>query len=321
MHDLLPPIATVAARAANGALEAPLDAAADVGGVGVGAAAGLLLVALVLARVRRPLPGAGLAMAAAGLLALELAESAQGGSSPGLGAVAVAAAGGWLGRATRLPLAPRAALVLPGAYLAVDAARAEGSGVLWPTVVAAAVLAALAGDADESLARSTAGPPLLAASVAGMYGAVPETGQILPVLVVVVPVALAGAPLGRARLGAAGSAAIVVLLAAVVAAGGWARPASIVGALACLGVLALEPVARRLTPGTAPWPPAWWAPPVAWLVGVHVVVVALASRVAGVGEEVVAAVVVSALTGGAGLAVLTWLRRPAGVRTAPRARR
>lgn len=316
MH-LLATLATVASRAADGALEAPMDAAADVGGIGVGVAAALLLVSLVLARLHRPLPGAGLAMAAAGLLALDLAESAEGGSTPGLGALAVAAAGGWIGRVARLPLAARAVLVLPGAYLAVDAMGLNGTDIVWSTVVAAAVLAALAGDADESLARSAAGPPLLAASVAGMYGAVPETGQILPVLVVMVPVALVGAPLGRARLGAAGSAAVVVLLAAVVAAGGSGRPASIVGALACLGALGLEPVARRLAGGGTPWPAAWWVPPVAWLVAVHVAVVVLASRVAGVSDDMGPAVVVSALAAGGGLAALTWLRRPAGMPTAP----
>ena len=154
--------------------------------------------------------------------------------------------------------------MLPGAAVAVEAMHIEDRPtVIWPTVLVAAALAAAVADADLSLARSAVGPPLLAVSAFGMYVTVPETGQILPVLVVIVPIALVGAPLVLARLGTAGSAAIVVLLAAVVAEGGQQRAASIVGGLASVGVLALEPVARAIVPRARPWP-GDWRDPASW---------------------------------------------------------
>ncbi len=106
----------------------------------------------------------------------------------------------------RLPLVLRPVLVVPGIAVTVEAMHlADRSTVVWPTVIVASVLAVLVADADESLAGSAVGPPLLAVSIFGMYVTIPETGQILPVLVVAVPIALVGAPLCLARLGAAGS--------------------------------------------------------------------------------------------------------------------
>ena len=204
--------------------------------VGLAAAAVLAVAALALRRVRRPLPAAGLAMAAAGLVAVAIADTDEAGGTLHVLGIAAAVAGAWAGRLLRLPLLVRPVLVVPGVAVTVEAMHlADRSTVVWPTVLVAAVLAVLVADADESLAQSAAGPPLLAVSIFGMYVTIPETGQILPVLVVAVPIALVGAPLCLARLGAAGSGAVMALLAAVVAEGGQARAASIVGGLASTG--------------------------------------------------------------------------------------
>jgi hypothetical protein len=297
----------------DGPLEAPLDAAGEVGLVGVVAAAVLALLAITLRGVRRPLPLAGVAMAGAGLLAVAIADTADtddaGGGLHVLG-IAAAAAGAGIGRALRLPLVLRPALVVPGAAVTVGAMElADRSTVLWPTVIVASVLAVLVADADESLAASAAGPPLLAVSIFGMYVTIPETGQILPVLVVAVPIALVGAPLSLARLGAAGSGAVMVLLAAVVAEGGQARAASIVGGLASTGVLALEPVARRLAPDAPPWPADWRSRPVLALAGLHALVVLVVSRVAGLRDDLEGALVISAVAGALALVALVALVR------------
>jgi hypothetical protein len=301
---------TGAATALGGAFDAPVDTAREVGGVGVAAAVLLALVALALSRYVRPLPAAGVAMAGAGLVAVALADTDEAGGSLHVLGIAAGAAGAWLGRQIRLPLLLRPLLVAPGAAVTVEAMHlADRSTVIWPTVVVASIVAVLVADADESLAASAAGPPLLAVSIFGMYVTIPETSQILPVLVVCVPIALVGAPLGLARLGAAGSGAIVVLLAAVVAEGGQARAASIVGGLASAGVLALEPVARRLVPGAPPWPDHWRSPRILLLVAVHVVLVFVTSRVAGIGDDLEIATAITAVTAAGGLAALVVMLR------------
>lgn len=279
-------------------LEAPMDAAREVGAVGVAAALVLAAVALALRSRVRPLPAAGLAMAAAGLVAIAMADNDEAGGSGHVAGVALAAAAGWLGEQLRLPALARALLVVPGAAVAVNAMQIEDRPtVVWPTVVVAAALAVAVALSDRSLARSAAGPPLLAVSVFGMYATVPETGQILPVLVVVVPVALVGAPLALARLGAAGSAAVMVLLAAVVAEGGQVRAASIVGGLASVGVLALEPVARRLVPVARPWPSTWRDRRVLLLAALQAAVVLVTSRVAGIGDDLEVSTAIVVVTG------------------------
>ncbi len=288
-----------------GPLEAPLDVAGEVGWVGLAAAAVLAVAALALRRVRRPLPAAGLAMAAAGLVAVAIADTDEAGGTLHVLGIAAAAAGAWAGRLLRLPLLVRPVLVVPGVAVTVEAMHlADRSTVVWPTVLVAAVLAVLVADADESLAQSAAGPPLLAVSIFGMYVTIPETGQILPVLVVAVPIALVGAPLCLARLGAAGSGAVMALLAAVVAEGGQARAASIVGGLASTGVLALEPVARRLVPRAPAWPADWRAPRILALAGLQVVIVLATARVAGLRDDLEGAGVIALLVGLLGLAAL-----------------
>jgi hypothetical protein len=286
-------------------LEAPLDAVRAVGLIGLVAAAVLALAAVAFRPVIHPLPVAGVAMAVAGLLAVAVAATdAAGGILQVLG-VTAAGVGAGMGRTWHLPLMVRPALVLPGAAVTVGAMElTDRTTVRWPTVIVASVLAVLVADADESLGPSAVGPPLLAVSIFGMYGTIPETSQILPVLVVAVPIALVGAPLSLARLGAAGSGAIVVLLAAVVAEGGQTRAASIVGALACTGVLALEPVARRLMPLAPPWPADWRSRPVLALAALQGVVVLVMSRVAGLGDDLEGALVISAVAGALTLAAL-----------------
>jgi hypothetical protein len=310
MAPLASALGTLLAAPFDDPLAAPLDAAREVGFVGVVAAAVLALVAMARRDVSHPLPLAGVAMAGAGLLAVAIADTEDAGGILQVLGIAAAGAGAGVGRSLRLPLVVRAALIVPGAAVTVEAmALADRSTVVWPTVVVASVLAVLVADADESLAASAAGPPVLAVSIFGMYITIPETGQILPVLIVAVPIALVGAPLSLARLGAVGSGAVMVLLAAVVAEGGQARAASIVGGLASTGVLALEPVARRLAPDAPPWPADWRSRPVLALAGLHVVVVLVVSRVAGLRDDLEGALVISAVAGALALVALVALVR------------
>jgi hypothetical protein len=104
-------------------------------------------------------------------------------------------------------------------------------------------------------------------------------------------------------MGTGGSLAAVGALAWAAAMGGTGRPASIVGGVAGLGLLAAEPLGRAvvaLTGGSPPASPldrlparAWSTPAVA---AVQAVVVVLAARVAGLCTSVPAAVAVSTAT-------------------------
>ena len=75
------------------------------------------------------------------------------------------------------------------------------------------------------------------------------------------------------------------------------------------GVLALEPVARRLAPDAPPWPADWRSRPVLALAGLHVVVVLVVSRVAGLRDDLEGALVISAVVGALALVALVALVR------------
>lgn len=294
-----------------GVLGQPIESLRDVGWVGL-VAAGLLIV---LAAGRRlttydrpaPLPLAGLAIAGAILAALAMIDEGRTVSDKLLFGVTAAAVGGQLARWRRLPAVGTPLLVLPGAYLATHATiPPDRPAILVPVVVASAILAVLVGASDRIHRLSAAAPPLLAVSMFGMFVTVPETGLILPALVAGVPAALLGGPLRIARLGSAGAAASLVLLAALVADAGQARPASIVGGLGCLGVLAVEPLVRAIHPRLPPPPDDWRSPQLLGLAAIHVFVVVVAARIGGLRESVVAAAGITG--GGAALAAVALAR-------------
>jgi hypothetical protein len=125
----------------------------------------------------------------------------------------------------------------------------------WPppngwALAAAAVVALAAGPLLAGVdARSSGrglGPVLLAVTFAGIWSTVPDTEAALVALGAALPLALLGWPWPLASLGRAGSWAVAGSLGWVVATGGAGRPSAVVGGAACLGLLAVEPVARRL---------------------------------------------------------------------------
>ena len=187
--------------------------------------------------------GVPVALAAAVLAAAARLAARQGrGGSPGrawpplpLGGLLMAAAAlAALSRAGRLPGAPAPALGL--AALAALALAALAGGLL-------------AAGFDRRWRDLALGPPLLALAAAGAWLAVPDTERVLVTLGAFLPPALLGWPLRLARLGGFGALTATATLAWVAAADGAGRPGSLAGALACLGVLACEPLARALTPG------------------------------------------------------------------------
>jgi hypothetical protein len=155
----------------------------------------------------------------------------------------------------------------------------------------------LAATFDRRWRTSGVPPMILAVSAAGLYWAVPETMHVAVVLGVALPVALLG--LGAfASLGSAGAFVSAGLLSWTAGIGGAARPSSIVGGIGCLGLLVVEPLSRMLAGGRS----GLEAIPRRWsliaLLAIQVVLVAIASRVAGVQRSAgVAALVVLAELG------------------------
>jgi hypothetical protein len=232
-------------------------------------------------------------------------------------ALVALAAGGGLADLWRAPLPARIPLALPGAWLVVQAA--PPAPALWVDLLLmgwVGVGSALMADFDRRWRHLGLGPVLLALSAAGVFATVPDTETALPVLGAAVPLALLGwwrwprwpGPLGA--LGGAGSAVATGVLAAAVAGGVAGRGSALVGGLACLGLFAVEPLARRLHPGrkgalAVLRPRPWWGPLPA--VAAHGVLVLMASRVAAHQASAGgAAAVATGVLGTALVALATW---------------
>jgi hypothetical protein len=263
-------------------------------------------VALVARRFRSggPPPLAGLALAVATLLALRADERL----APGLlVALLVLFAGGLLARRVPSRGIVAAVFAVPGALLLVRATpAASGEGWIGPVVAVATVVAAFSlGRFDRRWSRAGLAPVLVAITAAGIFGAVPDTEEALALLGAALPLALLGWPLPFASLGVGGAHAVAGIVLWTVASGGIGRPASIVGGIACLGLLMVEPLVRVLGNRTTileRLPRRRTA--IAAAVGLHLAIVLVASRLAGVRSGVVAATVIGVGALGAGAVVL-----------------
>ena len=189
-------------------------------------------------------------------------------------------------------------------------------------LVAALVLGLLVADYDRSCPRTdrfAVAPVLSAVTVFGVWVTVPETQHVVVLMGAVLPVA-AVAFLRPTRLGIPGAFAAVAVIAWVVEVDGQARDGAVVGSLACLGLLLLEPVLRRagLVPPDEPALEGRSQLPrsrAASLV-VHVVLVAWCSRVAGMVDQAVVALALVAVGFAVAGAVVVRMRSEAATTTA-----
>ena len=281
---------------------------------GLGAGVVALAVAAVAGWARSGAgraPATGLLMGVAALVAINPSRAPTPVVLVGLAGVTAAAAlpAGRQSPAGAASLVMAVLLAAPFAWLlAIDA-----SSIGWVRAVVvggAAVGAVAAGRTDVEWGWTGLTPVLYVVTAAGVFAAVPNTQEAAALLGASVPGALAGWPLCRGRLGGAGAAAATALLVWVAAVGALGREPALVGAVACLGLLATLPVGRWL----ARWidrrvrPPRWVvAAPLPVLV-VHAVVVGVASRVAGVSHELRVAVPVSVAAMVGALIASLWLR-------------
>jgi hypothetical protein len=220
---------------------------------GVGLQAGLL--ALVVGAVAglgwrlfrgTPLPAAGLLLAGGAAWGLREAVVLPPGLVEGLTALAGA---GLVASILPRPEVVGPILAVPGAWIL--AFRADVVEVDWirALVAAAAVVGGmLVADFDRRWRTTGFSPVLMCVAAVGLYFTVPDTEQATVLLAVALPLSLLGGPPALARLGSAGSYAAAGLVAWTAAAGGVGRPSSIVGGVACLGLLIIEPLARALSP-------------------------------------------------------------------------
>jgi hypothetical protein len=269
-------------------------------GVAVGAVAALALLAGSFALPRRAGPSfalAGVAMAAGALVGFGRVASAPSRLVIGVvgTGVVVACCAAWA-----RPAWVAAIGVLPFAYAVAQAPELTKPHWLASLLLVAIPVGAAGAMAFETLeGRECVTPVLLAITAAGVYWAVPDTELPGCLLGVALPIAFVSWPLLRAAAGRAGAAASIVPVFWAASVGGLGRPASIVGATACLGLLVGLPVAHALADllGAARTTPAFggWRPIA--LIAAHTVLVGIASRAAGTRDEVHAAVLIAVLVG------------------------
>jgi hypothetical protein len=279
-------------------------------GLGAGGIA-LALAAAVAVRTGRlrpsgPVPVTGVVMTGAALWTINRSWAVTPAVVVGLAGVAGAAAASGLPGWRPSPLTA-AAVAAPFAWLlAIDA---SSTGWVRTVVVGSASIGSVAASrTDAGWSATRVVPALYVVTAAGVFAAVPDTEEAAVLLGAAVPPALAAWPLGRARLGPGGAGAAAALLVWVAAVGGRGRQPSIVGAVACLGLLATLPAGRWLARRWTGRPDRAVAHPVTLLV-THMAVVAVASRVAGVSDHMWVAVPVAAVAVVAALAASTWLGR------------
>jgi len=277
----------------------------------------VVFVVVVLARRsgwrrRDPVPVAGIALVVASLIALGDAGGGVAVSARLVAGLALLALGALVATLRRSWMITTLA-TLPGAALVAWAASLEND-VSWvpPFVFVATVIGgALVADFDRANARAGLGPVLIAVTALATYTAVPDTEQIATVVGVALPIALLGAPRAMACLGGPAAFSSVGLLMWVAAVGGRGRPGAVVGAVACLGVMLVEPIVRRARPGLRCSSPETPISPRAILVVVlDLGLVAGTSRIAGLETSGGLAAVISVVALGMAGVVLTVVLAP-----------
>ena len=219
-------------------------------GIAVGVVAAAIAVALRAATPRRPgpLPVGGILVSSGALVAIGHFRPVPAAVAVGVLGVAATSALTSLGPLPR----PWAVLgSLPFAWLiAFHGGLVDLTWLRVAVLVAICLGGALAGWCDDTWAATAPGPALFALSAAGVYLCAPDTEEVRALLGVAVVLALLGWPLRRARLGRSGASAAVATFAWIAALDVRGRPASLIGALLCLGLLVAAPLGGALLPAT-----------------------------------------------------------------------
>lgn len=293
---------------ASSMIDALGDLLAD-GGFRGGLVLGLLAsVGLALGGgLARPLRRrAGLALTVAAVVGLAVHVDLPAGFAVGL---AVLGTTGWL--TARRRAATQVVAALPGAVILARSIDLDG-GPAWvrPSVVAAvAVGGVLVASFDGADRRGGLSPLLVAVSALGAYVTTPDTEHVVVLAGAALPVALLAWWRPPLSLGPVGSVLTVAVFTWAVAVDGAARSSAVVGGIACLGLLVVAPlVRRRPRPGAVssggPAIAAWGT---AGVLVLHVAVVVVCARVAGLRPTAAPALAISLLAHAAAAGALLWL--------------
>ena len=215
-------------------------------GVVLGVAAGLMVA--VFARRSgdaAPLPIGGVLITITTLIAVTLADEALPRSAVvGLALIAaLTAAAGRLGNVWVMALAS-----VPGAVVLGLAARSESGWVMAVTVLVIPLAGALVADFDTRYGHLGLGMIFYGLAATGTFLAVPDTELVRTLFAVCLPLSFLAWPRVLVSLGRTGSFLAIGVFAYFTALGGIDRPASVIGAIACLGFLVLEPAVALLRP-------------------------------------------------------------------------
>jgi hypothetical protein len=259
-------------------------------------------VVLVVALVRRgrgrggPFQGAGVLIAAGGLWGIT--DSRPVPLAVVLGVVGTGAVAG-LASVRPIPLWCSLSLALPFGWAIGFRGDVVAPG--WEQLLVAIAASAgglLAAAFDHAWREQGLGITLLVVTAVGIYTTVPDTEAALAVLGVALPFLALGWPLRVASLGCAGSATAVATLMWAGSVGARGRPASIVGVVACLGLLVATPLGGLLRPrAVAILRRASAQAVVLTLLAAHVVVVIAAARIVGRFSDPALAVVTGTVLG------------------------
>jgi hypothetical protein len=268
-------------------------------GLAFGAVAcGLLLVAYFAAgagRVR-PLPLAGVVIAAGGLLSIGQTRSVPNPVVVGVIGIAAAAA---LAALPGVSLWCSFALAVPFAW--AIGFHGDVVAVSWARVLVTAGAsggAILAARFDYAWREQAPGVTLLVVTTVGMYATVPDTETLAAALGVVLPFVVLGWPVCVARLGRPGAASAAAMLVWAGSVGAAGRPASMVGLVACLGLLAGNPLGELLLPRAGTRVRRWPRhSQILAMVTSHTVLVIVAARVVGRTTDPAFAAVFGAVVG------------------------
>lgn len=243
---------------------------------------GLGALALIPTEPRHRYADWGVLLSAAALAAINFAVARRLGLAAG---IVVLAAGGWATARAGAGVKLVGWLIVAGGATIV--ALRGGLVDRLELQVLTVVTILTAGAALSEWARHLPQPlvgPMLAITAFGIWATVPETEMARAMLGATIPMAVATLNPVAATLFAPGAFAISGLVAWLAASGGAARPASIIGGWACLGLLLILPYCRPSATkliARRPWV----------IVAVHVVVVMVASRVIGLWQSAIPAMI------------------------------
>lgn len=198
-------------------------------------------------RLTRPLPLIGILIPAVLLGTLAMVEGVM---DPAIiPSLLMMAAGVGLAILLGAPMSVQALAAVPGSiWLAV---ASNVTDLLWVRVMFALfipIAGYLINDFELRHEGLGLGAIYYALATLGAFGAIPDTEWAVTLLAIAFVLTFLAWPRMLASLGPVGSFLAVTVLVWVTAQGGAPRPASIVGAIACLGLLILEPIIIAFKP-------------------------------------------------------------------------